>query len=174
MLAEILSSRESNVYHAHYSNALGKCGVAIIARCLTGKEIPDCSGCISAADMQEAAAHFGGGDRERFLTSRMLLRAALSRVSGDQVEANFWRFARGASCKPRISEGSKHLNFNVAHARNVVAVALNVHGLIGVDIESLDALGEEAPSEDLIRLTPSAAERDWINALLLPSGPLHT
>jgi 4'-phosphopantetheinyl transferase len=111
-----------------------------------------------------ARFHFEA-DRRDFIAAHALLRAMLT--SCLDIPSNAWRFSIDADGKPRIDRdiGRPEVQFNLSHTRGLVAVAVALHGAIGVDVEKIDgakadfALAEAhfAPAEvEMLRRTPEA------------------
>jgi 4'-phosphopantetheinyl transferase len=88
-------------------------------------------------------------DRERFLTGRILLRLALSLTVANRVHPSDWRFSAGRFGKPEMSPGLPPVHFNVSHAAQMAAVAIDPVAPIGVDIECADGFSAEIPSSVL-------------------------
>lgn len=102
--------------------------------------------------------------RDRYLTTRALVRAALSHYAGCDPAA--WRFRPGEFGRPRIVEPEGFpLDFNLSHTDGLIVCGIAT-GEMGVDVESVDrrtvplALARRffAPSEAdaLERLAPAA------------------
>jgi 4'-phosphopantetheinyl transferase len=74
-------------------------------------------------------------DRRDFAAAHALLRGALAFHGGRP--AGSWRFEADAAGKPFLV-GHPGIEFSIAHTRGLVACALSVAGLVGVDVEVLD------------------------------------
>jgi 4'-phosphopantetheinyl transferase len=70
--------------------------------------------------------------------ARVLLRTVLSRYA--PVSPESWQFESSPLGKPRIQSEAEipPLRFNVSHTRGLIAVAVNLHHELGVDVESLE------------------------------------
>ena len=100
------------------------------------------------------------GDRERFLTGRLLLRLGLSLAVANRLHPSTWRFSTGRFGKPEMAPGLPLIHFNVSHAARMVAVAIDPLTAIGVDVEPLDGLSAAGlPSSVLSETERSALER---------------
>jgi 4'-phosphopantetheinyl transferase len=87
-------------------------------------------------------------DRRDFIAAHALLRVMLTYHFG--VPPVAWRFLVDATGKPRIDPeaGADEIQFNLSHARGLVAVALASHCAVGVDVEEIkDASGHLAFAE---------------------------
>ena len=84
-------------------------------------------------------------DRRRYLATRALVRTALSRYVPIGPEA--WRFSTDRYGRPRIlnaDERARKIAFNVSHTDGLIALAVTLDGMIGVDVEnSLRPVGLE-------------------------------
>lgn len=100
------------------------------------------------------------GDRERFLTGRLLLRLGLSLTVANQFHPSAWRFSPGRFGKPEISSGLPVIHFNVSHAAGAVAVAIDPAMPVGVDVEPLGGLSAvDLPGSVLSERERSALDR---------------
>jgi 4'-phosphopantetheinyl transferase len=79
-------------------------------------------------------------DRDRYLSGRLLARALLSAMTGDLVKPRAWRFGRDRLGKPVVGPQFPIVHFNIAHAADVVAVAADTQGPVGIDVERLDMM----------------------------------
>lgn len=74
--------------------------------------------------------------RRCYLVTRRLVRRTLSRLGGRSPDQ--WRFEIGDHGRPRLAnptEGIRELDFNVAHSRRRIALAVARGCRVGVDIE---------------------------------------
>lgn len=93
---------------------------------------------------QEPRFHFPH-DRKRYLLTRALVRTVLSRYA--PVAPADWQFAANAHGRPRIAlegaggcgAGCEGLDFNLSHARGLIALAVARHRTLGVDVEQVSA-----------------------------------
>jgi phosphopantetheinyl transferase len=100
------------------------------------------------------------GDRERFLTSRVLLRLGLSLTVANRLHPSTWRFSPGRFGKPEMCTELPLIHFNIAHAAGAVVVAIDPAMPIGVDVEPLEGLSAaELPSSVLSETERSALDR---------------
>jgi 4'-phosphopantetheinyl transferase len=157
-----LYSEYSNILYHKPAGVWEKNSFVMVASCLTLQEVALFKEILCDIDFDEAAVHRGTREKELFLTARILLRLGLSASGHPNVEPSVWRFSKDKSGKPRIS-GARHLFFNISHSKDAVAVAISFWGPAGVDIESLDALGSEALSDELVCFTLSTGERRWLD-----------
>ena len=85
---------------------------------------------------QEPRFHFAD-DRKRYLLTRALVRATLSRYA--QVAPADWRFGANAYGRPHIEaaqgQAGAELRFNLSHTRGLIALAVTREREIGVDVE---------------------------------------
>jgi 4'-phosphopantetheinyl transferase len=78
------------------------------------------------------------GQRQQLL-ARALQRAVLSRYV-PRIAPRDWRFVRGESGRPSLAPpfDAEGLNFNLAHTRGLVVMAVGRVAHIGIDVEALD------------------------------------
>jgi 4'-phosphopantetheinyl transferase len=112
-----------------------------ISRCLTEPELAFHSSLLSDDEILKSRTLRLPGDRERYLTSRTLLRLALSLTLASRLHPSAWRFSLGRFGKPEVSPGLPAVSFNLSHAGNLVVIAVDPTSPIGVDVEKLDGLG---------------------------------
>ena len=96
------------------------------------------SATLDAVELACAETYRQSADRDRYLAARMLLRHALTKVSGGKVAPRDWRYTEGPFGKPTMAPGFPALEFNVSHSESCVAVGISTKGSIGVDIECFD------------------------------------
>ena len=102
-----------------------------------------------AQDEQERARRFHFPvHRDRFIAGRGLLRRLLGSYLCVKPEAV--QFGYGPNGKPMLAghPESRPLSFNVAHAEDLLLIAVVTNGSIGVDVEKVRELSD---SEDLVR-----------------------
>jgi 4'-phosphopantetheinyl transferase len=83
-------------------------------------------------------------DRRRYLVTRALVRAVLSRYVA--VAPHELAFAANSYGKPEIANAdhsARHIAFNISHTRSLILLAIMSDGVIGVDVENCRA--REAP-----------------------------
>ena len=106
-------------------------------------------------------------DRRDFIAAHALLRHMLAFHLGRPAAA--WQFAANGFGKPAIAEGLRvpDIDFNLSHARDLVAAAVALHAAVGIDVEKIDpakadfALAQRyfAPAEiEILRRTPSTEQ----------------
>jgi 4'-phosphopantetheinyl transferase len=96
-------------------------------------------------------------DRFEFVACHALLRLKLSEFAGGPPHE--WRFTLGPFGKPHVApeHGRPELQFNISHARGLVAVAVTWQDMIGIDVEVIDT---SADQQDLANryFAPTEAE----------------
>ena len=106
-------------------------------------------------------------DRRDFIAAHALLRHMLAFHLGRPAEA--WQFAANGFGKPAIAEGLRvpDIDFNLSHARDLVAAAVALHAAVGIDVEKIDPAKADfavaqryfAPAEiEILRRTPSTEQ----------------
>lgn len=115
-----------------------------------------------APDEARRAAAYDAQRRRRFTVARSTLRTLLGEVVG--IEASRVRFVYGRGGKPALDPGLDvpNVEFSVAHARDLCAIAMSQRGRVGVDVEFE---GRSLQLETLIQRYFSQAERDALSAL---------
>ena len=79
--------------------------------------------------------------RQSYIAAHALLRTILSRVTG--IAPNELTFRYGRRGKPELAvPGAHNIQFNMAHSRDVVVVAVAHGRRVGVDIEHIDEPGD--------------------------------
>lgn len=93
----------------------------------------DSESCLDATDWERASAKPEGLARERFVTSRVLLRQILAAA----LDANpsSLRFELDTHGKPRLGDPYQHCHFNLSHSGSVLLLGLSTRAALGVDIE---------------------------------------
>lgn len=95
-------------------------------------------------------------DRQRFIYTRGVLRALLSRYVNER--ADLIVFSEGVNKKPELP-GHRGLDFNVSHSGDWVLIAIGKVN-VGVDIEQIKP---DFPFEDLLPSTLSPEECTWLD-----------
>lgn len=91
---------------------------------------------LSPDEVRRAAAQQHSTSR-RFILTRAALRRALGATLKVDPRAVVFRY--GEHGKPELADGqSDSLRFNVAHSRDLAAIAITRHSRIGIDLEYLD------------------------------------
>jgi 4'-phosphopantetheinyl transferase len=86
---------------------------------------------------REASFHFAR-DRRRYLLTRALVRAVLSRYA--PVAASDWRFAPDRYGRPMVVNDpalARAISFNISHSDGVIILATTCLEAIGVDVETV-------------------------------------
>jgi 4'-phosphopantetheinyl transferase len=134
------------------------CG-EIRAVCLNQPEelVDTLAGALSAAELARARRYYFDRDRRRFVVARGELRRILACELG--VGAQAIKFAYGPYGKPSLAPpfDASGLRFNLAHSDELAVVALCRHGEVGVDVEAVRALHDEA---ELVRSCFSQREQE--------------
>lgn len=124
---------------------------------------------LSADERATRARYRFGRDQRRYLVTRALVRAVLSRYAA--VPPGAWAFAPGPRGRPAISapQVEPPLEFNISHSADLVMVGITSGRALGVDAESIDAHEADidgldryfAPEESaaLLALPPAARRR---------------
>ena len=89
---------------------------------------------LSVDECVRAARLRAGLPREEFMAARGLLRLLLGQANG--LNPAELRFKTGAHGKPALVDAT--IDFNVAHARGCILVALSLDGAVGIDVEPID------------------------------------
>jgi 4'-phosphopantetheinyl transferase len=112
-------------------------------------------------DIREFAAIRDTAKRRRSLTTRAVLRAALSETVGGTIAPDAWRFGRTEMDKPVVLNGPKNLNFSCSHTEWASIVAVSASREVGIDIEAsiIPSTGQWLAD------TFTASERAAINTL---------
>ena len=94
-----------------------------------------------APDERERAARFHFPvHRARFIAGRGLLRKLLGNYLG--IEPRSLEFSYGPQGKPTLRDSAGTLHFNVAHAEDLLLVAITRSGIVGVDVEQVRILAD--------------------------------
>jgi 4'-phosphopantetheinyl transferase len=107
---------------------------------LTSRELrDDLDGLLDAEERARAGRFHFERDRRIFISSRALLRRALSQY--DPTVPHDWKFWTNRYGKPYLTSASAEspvLQFNVTHTQGLVAVAVTRGRQVGIDAEHLD------------------------------------
>lgn len=95
---------------------------------------------LSAEEQLRAARFVFPRDRRRFVVGRSVLRAMLGRYLGRDPRQI--ALAYGEQGKPRLADGGGDLLFNLAHAHELMVVALARGRELGVDLERIRPLDD--------------------------------
>lgn len=135
---------------------------------------PECWESMDESDRARAFRIASVADRKRFVTSRFLLRQALSSVLGENSSA--FAFLQNADGKPLLLNGPDlagvqgRLDFSISHSGEAVAVAVSTEGRVGVDIERFQKLNPDsisvAFSQNELETLRNLPEKDRENACL--------
>lgn len=101
---------------------------------------------LAEEELDQEAEFYFAEDRIRYLVTRALVRAVLSRYI--PIPPEQWRFKRNAYGRPEIGNNdfrARRLSFNISHTRSLIMLGVTRDGAIGVDIENIRA--REAPLE---------------------------
>lgn len=129
----------------------------------------DPQACLDSLDWERAVRKPEGQSRERFITSRVLLRQILGALLNERPAD--LRFDIDAHGKPTLTQPHGHCHFNLSHSGALLLIGTRVGASIGVDIEvprsvprALQLAERVFTSEERSRVmqasTVSAAARD--------------
>lgn len=121
---------------------------------------PSLLGVLAPAEVERAGRFRFERDRVRYVRARGALRCLLGAYAG--VAPGSLRLGHGPFGKPRLEAPDAGLHFNLAHADDLMVVALTGAGEVGVDVEAV------RPLPDLERIAEhffSAGEREALGAL---------
>lgn len=121
----------------------------------------DSNATLTVEDRAEFAAIRDLAQRQRSLTTRAVLRTALSETVGGRIGPCAWRFGRTETGKPTLVSGPKNLNFSCSHTEWASIVAVSASRDVGIDIEQLII----PSSEQWLSDTFTIGERTLINSL---------
>lgn len=101
-------------------------------------------------------------DRRQYLVAHVLLRTALSRAAGGEVDPRRWRFTENDRGKPAVTpaEGLPCLHFSLSHCSGLAVVAVSSTCAVGVDIEPLKRTGTPTPLDTIL----GPGERAWLQS----------
>ncbi|CCB66054.1 4'-phosphopantetheinyl transferase [Hyphomicrobium sp. MC1] len=115
----------------------------------------------TADDAAEFAGIRDAAVRRRSLTTRAMLRSALSEMVGGTVAPHAWRFGRTENGKPVLTNGPDTLSFSCSHTEVASIIVVSASKEVGVDIEAAAIPATEHWLADVFTKTERAA----INAL---------
>ena len=102
----------------------------------TGRAVDRWESALPAEERRRARRLVVPGDRARFVVSHAMLRALLSRYTGDA--AGRLAFARNAHGRPELTSAhAGDLRFNLSRAPGLIALAVARGTAVGVDVECL-------------------------------------
>ncbi len=103
--------------------------------------------------------------KRQFALGRLLLRGALSHLSGDRKPGE-WRIVPGLHGRPVLAAGQPFIGFNLAHSAERIVLATGSLRMLGIDIEygrerrNIEGLARRwfhsSEFAQLMRLAPSA------------------
>jgi 4'-phosphopantetheinyl transferase len=82
-----------------------------------------------------AARYRHEGARQHYLLTRALVRNVLSRYA--DVDPSNWQFSANAYGRPEIANSLASLQFNVAHTKGLIVMAVTREAAIGIDVENI-------------------------------------
>jgi 4'-phosphopantetheinyl transferase len=100
-------------------------------------------------------------DRRRYFAAHVLLRAALSRAAGGEVDARRWRFTEDDYGRPSVAPaaGLPCLHFNLSHSEALAVVAVSSTCAVGIDVEVLRPNSASGPLDAVL----APGERAWLS-----------
>jgi 4'-phosphopantetheinyl transferase len=102
-----------------------------------GAEVsPSLENVLSADETARAARFCFSRDRERYISSRVMLRSILGRYL-DCAPAEI-RFAYGPHGKPALADTKPAMRFNLSHSKDLLLLAVAHEREVGVDVESTE------------------------------------
>ncbi len=139
---------------------------------LTGASPAELENDLSAPDRERAARYRFAEDRTRFVLGRLLLGKLLRHYLGYPSQAI--EFSQTAQGRPILANDSS-AQFSITHSHDLVAVALSIETLVGIDVQyvspdvKLPALAERIFSDADLKIfqalpageAPSAFFRAW-------------
>ena len=129
---------------------------------LTASQIQSLQHTLAAGEMSWAERFYFHKDRRRFIVTRALLRAILSRYL--DVEPGQLRFCYSPSGKPALvaMPDRKTLSFNLSHSHELALVGVAFNREIGIDLELIRT---DFPCEQIARQLFSPQENAVLHAL---------
>jgi 4'-phosphopantetheinyl transferase len=88
-------------------------------------------------EQQQQGRFYFPVDRKRYLVTRALLRAVLSRYAA--IEPKDWAFVANAYGRPAIAnadQAARRISFNLSHTNNLILLGVACELAIGVDVEN--------------------------------------
>lgn len=122
-----------------------------------GSVPPAWASVLDDTEIQRADSFFRPSDRLAFVAAHALKRLALAQTLPDR-SARALKFIVDSFGKPFLVEGAA-LQFNLSHTNGLVALAVSIHGPVGIDVETLAAA---SVSRDLMQSVLTSAERDAV------------
>jgi 4'-phosphopantetheinyl transferase len=122
-----------------------KCGEIRTVRLDQPDELVDALACqLSTAELERARRYYFDRDRRRFIVARGELRRLLAREL--EVGAQAIEFAYGRHGKPSLAPplDGAGLRFNLAHSDDLAVIALCRDREVGVDVEAIRPMQDEA------------------------------
>ncbi len=98
-----------------------------------------------------------------YLTTRRLIREVMSSIGAKELD--YWRFRTGDKGRPFLKNATpamSNVDFNIAHSRELVVVAVTRSGRVGVDLEPAQ---REVDHEAVARRFFSDVEREDLEKL---------
>jgi len=117
----------------------------------------------SNREIEKSKSYQIATDRMRYLTSRALLRIALSHSLDNQVAASDWCFDENKGDKPVVSRGLPSVHFNMSAQKSLCVVTTCLHYPVGVDIEPINS----SSGAVIVWSALSVRERARLNSLPL-------
>jgi phosphopantetheinyl transferase len=119
--------------------------VVWLSLCLPENETVRLAGLLSAEEKMTCRSLRLRDDQRRFLTGRILLRLALSHAVRNEVKPEAWNISPCRFGRPRVNFPSPLIDFNISHAGELIAIAVDPAHTVGIDAERLTDL----PSGDI-------------------------
>lgn len=126
-----------------------------------GKHASKYPSILSEQELARAEKFHFSKDRDLFVTSRILLRSALSRYM--PLQPGQWQFDANEYGKPEIaSEHMTPIKFNLSHTDKIVVCAISKSHEVGIDIESIS---REFVNSDAIEKYLSENEKNQLQGM---------
>jgi 4'-phosphopantetheinyl transferase len=127
---------------------------------------PEAAGALRSAtltpeDVAEFASLRNRSARDRSLSTRSVLRHALTEMAGGSIAPEAWVFHRDDLGKPMLAAGLPKLSFSCSHTEAMSIIAISARKSVGVDIEIADFAVTGQWMDDTFTIT----ERAIVNAL---------
>lgn len=124
--------------------ALDAFNVHVWAASISGPAITNLDADLLSADESARALILPHPARNRFISSRVILRTLLANYL--EISPRKIKFSYGSNGKPVIATEGRGLHFNMAHSGALALVAVSKNFFLGVDVE------ERRHSDDLIQV----------------------